>query len=77
MADLVPLDHNNRVLVSQGLARIRGGLSRPGIYALFDSANRNAQSVVASDIGFGIAPRLNAAGRLDDMSLGIDCLLAS
>ena len=76
VADLVPLDHNNRVLVSQGLARIRSGLSRPGIFALFDSANRNAKAAVASDIGFGIAPRLNAAGRLDDMSLGIDCLLA-
>lgn len=77
VADLVQLDHNNRVLVSQGLARIRAGRTRPGILALFDVANRDAGRAVASDIGFTIAPRLNAAGRLDDMSLGIDCLLAT
>ncbi len=76
VADLVELDRNNRILVSQGLARMRAGQSRPGIQALFDVAKRNISNAVASDLGFGIAPRLNAAGRLDDMSRGIDCLLA-
>ena len=75
IADLVPLDHNNRVLVSQGLARIRAGRSRPGINALFAAAGRRTDEAVPADIGFGVAPRLNAAGRLDDISLGIECLL--
>ena len=75
VADVVALDQNNRILVSQGLARIRQGLCRPGIQALLDVAGRDRASLRASDLGFAIAPRLNAAGRLDDMSLGIECLL--
>ncbi|MFI3246099.1 MAG: single-stranded-DNA-specific exonuclease RecJ [Ferrimonas sp.] len=76
VADVVPLDHNNRVLVSQGLKRIRAGRCRPGIQALLEVGNRDMSRIVASDLGFTVAPRLNAAGRLEDMSLGIDCLLA-
>lgn len=76
VADLVPLDFNNRILVAQGLKRIRTGGSRAGIEALFKAARRNITDAVASDLGFSIAPRLNAAGRLDDMSVGIACLLA-
>lgn len=76
VADLVPLDFNNRVLVAQGLKRIRTGGSRAGIAALFHAAGRNIADAAASDLGFAIAPRLNAAGRLDDMSVGIECLLA-
>ncbi|WP_298440584.1 single-stranded-DNA-specific exonuclease RecJ [uncultured Ferrimonas sp.] len=76
VADVVPLDHNNRVLVHQGLRRIRAGRCRPGIQALLEVANRDVQRIVASDLGFTVGPRLNAAGRLDDMSLGIACLLA-
>ncbi|MEN9705263.1 MAG: Single-stranded-DNA-specific exonuclease RecJ, partial [Pseudomonadota bacterium] len=76
VADLVPLDANNRVLVAQGLARIRAGRCVPGIRALLDVAGRNIASITASDLGFAVAPRLNAAGRLDDMSIGIACLLA-
>lgn len=75
ISDLVPLDHNNRVLVSQGLRRIRAGSCRPGIRALIEVAKRSLSNIVASDIGFAVGPRLNAAGRLDDMGLGIDCLL--
>jgi len=77
VADLVPLDYNNRVLVAEGLARMRKGRTRPGIRALFDVAGRNIRDARASDLGFSIAPRLNAAGRLTDMKLGIDCLLAT
>ena len=77
VADVVPLDSNNRILVHQGLMRIRSGKCRPGIQALIDVANRSAQKLTASDFGFALAPRLNAAGRLDDMSLGISCLLAA
>ncbi|KPV97401.1 Single-stranded-DNA-specific exonuclease RecJ [Pseudoalteromonas sp. P1-9] len=76
VADVVPLDANNRTLVYQGLARIRAGRTRPGILALIEVANRNSYRLQASDFGFAIAPRLNAAGRLDDMSLGIACLLS-
>lgn len=76
VADLVPLDHNNRVLVAQGLARMRGRHARPGISALFDGAGRDVSQATTADLGFAIAPRLNAAGRLDDMSLGIECLLS-
>lgn len=76
VADVVPLDHNNRILVSQGLRRIRAGQCIPGISALLEIANRNQARIVASDLGFAVAPRLNAAGRLDDMSLGIECLIA-
>ncbi|WP_335988191.1 single-stranded-DNA-specific exonuclease RecJ [Pseudoalteromonas sp. CH_XMU1449-3] len=77
VADVVALDANNRTLVHQGLARIRSGKTRPGISALIEVANRNAARLSASDFGFSLAPRLNAAGRLDDMSLGIACLLSS
>ncbi len=76
VADLVPLDHNNRILVHQGLRRIRGGLCAPGIVGLLEIAGRDFMRVNASDLGFAVAARLNAAGRLDDMSLGIECLLA-
>jgi len=76
VADLVPLDRNNRILVAQGLARMRAGQARPGIRALIEVAGRSADRLSASDIGFFIAPRLNAAGRMDDMSHGIECLLA-
>jgi single-stranded-DNA-specific exonuclease len=76
VADVVPLDRNNRVLVSQGLRRIRAGRCVPGILALLESAGRRIEQVTAADLGFGVAPRLNAAGRLTDMSVGIACLLA-
>ncbi|MBU3071610.1 single-stranded-DNA-specific exonuclease RecJ [Aestuariicella sp. G3-2] len=75
VADVVPLDSNNRILVHQGLQRIRSGRARPGILALLDVAGRQRHRLVASDLGFTVGPRLNAAGRLDDMSLGIECLL--
>ena len=75
VADVVPLDHNNRILVSQGLARIRSGACCAGINALLSVGKRNPQNLVASDLGFAVGPRLNAAGRLEDMSLGIECLL--
>lgn len=75
VADVVILDSNNRILVEQGLARIKAGRTRPGIKALLEIGKRNLSRVVASDMGFAIGPRLNAAGRLDDMSLGIECLL--
>jgi single-stranded-DNA-specific exonuclease len=77
VADVVPLDYNNRILVSQGLARIRSGRVCTGINALLDVAGKESSRLVASDFGFAIAPRLNAAGRLDDMSLGINCLLSN
>jgi single-stranded-DNA-specific exonuclease len=76
VADLVPLDRNNRVLVAQGIARIRAGACVPGIRALLQIAKRQVATLVASDLGFAVAPRLNAAGRIDDMSIGIRCLLA-
>lgn len=76
VADVVPLDRNNRVLVHQGLQRIRSGKCRPGISALIEVAGRSAKRINASDLGFVVGPRLNAAGRLDDMALGIECLLA-
>lgn len=76
VADVVPLDANNRVLVAQGLARIRAGRCVPGITALLEIARRNQSQLVASDLGFAVAPRLNAAGRLSDMSIGIRCLLS-
>jgi single-stranded-DNA-specific exonuclease len=75
VADVVPLDENNRILVHQGILRIRSDKCRPGIQALLDVAGRNKSKLVASDLGFAIGPRLNAAGRLDDMSMGIECLL--
>ncbi|MDT8399107.1 MAG: single-stranded-DNA-specific exonuclease RecJ [Pseudomonadales bacterium] len=76
VADVVPLDANNRRLVKHGLNIIRGGRGRPGILALLEVAGKSPQNVVAGDLGFAAGPRLNAAGRLDDMSLGIACLLA-
>ena len=76
VADVVPLDRNNRILVAAGLARIRSGRARPGIEALFEVAGRDYRQASASDLGFIVGPRLNAAGRLDDMSIGIECLLA-
>lgn len=77
VADLVPLDHNNRILVHQGVQRIRTGKACCGIQALLAVAGRQPQRLVASDLGYFAAPRLNAAGRLADMSLGVECLLAS
>src|SRR5690606_31444436 len=76
VADLVRLDENNRVLVEQGLRRIRAGKACPGIKALLSVSGCRSQSVTAQDLGFNLGPRLNAAGRLDDMTLGIACLLA-
>jgi len=76
VADLVPLDANNRVLVAQGLRRIRAGRCVAGIRALLEIAGRPVESLIAADLAFGVAPRLNAAGRLDDMTVGIQCLLA-
>ena len=75
VADVVKLDSNNRILVHQGLSRIRSGRCRPGITALIDVSGRNAATLVAADLGFALGPRLNAAGRLDDMSIGIELLL--
>jgi single-stranded-DNA-specific exonuclease len=77
VADVVPLDANNRVLVAQGLRRMRAGQCLPGIAALAEVAGRDLATISASDLGFSIGPRLNAAGRLDDMSIGIRCLLAT
>lgn len=77
IADVVPLDHNNRILVQQGLQRIRAGKARAGIQALLKIAERRPEAVIASDLAFAVAPRLNAAGRLEDMSIGIACLLAN
>jgi len=75
VADVVPLDSVNRVLVYQGLQRIRSGRGHPGLNALIEVSGRNPQTIVASDLGFALGPRLNAAGRMDDMALGIQCLL--
>lgn len=76
VADVVPLDHNNRIFVEQGLRRIRQGEARPGILALLEVAGRDYREISSTDLGFVVGPRLNAAGRLDDMSIGIACLLA-
>lgn len=75
VADVVPLDNNNRILVYQGLNRIRSGRCRPGIKALLEVANRSPIKLTASDLGFALGPRLNAAGRLDNMSVGVELLL--
>lgn len=75
VADVVPLDRNNRILVEQGLRRIRARKAAPGILALLEAGRRDPARVVATDLGFVAGPRLNAAGRLEDMSLGIECLL--
>lgn len=77
VADVVPLDANNRILVHQGLARIRAGRARPGLRALLEVAGRDHRRITSTDLGFILGPRLNAAGRLDDMSLGIECLLCA
>jgi single-stranded-DNA-specific exonuclease len=75
VADVVKLDRNNRILVAQGLARMRGGALCPGLRALFRCAGRDPDSASTFDLGFALGPRLNAAGRLADMSLGIECLI--
>ncbi len=77
VADVVPLDQNNRILAYQGLMRIRARRCRPGIIALAEVANRNVEQFTSSDLGFCIGPRLNAAGRLDNMSIGVELLLAN
>jgi len=77
VADVVPLDANNRILVHQGVSRMRAGRCRPGIRALAEVAGRPLDKLSAQDLGFALGPRLNAAGRLDDMTLGIRCLLAA
>lgn len=76
VADVVSLDKNNRILISAGLRRVREGHARPGIKALLKIGKRDPEKVVASDMGFAVGPRINAAGRLDDMTVGIQCLLA-
>jgi single-stranded-DNA-specific exonuclease len=76
VADVVPLDQNNRILVQQGMQRIRSGLACPGIQALLTVGKRNPLRLASSDLGFTVGPRLNAAGRMDDMSVGIECLLS-
>jgi single-stranded-DNA-specific exonuclease len=75
VADVVPLDFNNRILVANGLKRMRAGHLRPGIKALLQVASKDHRNMVSSDLGFTVGPRLNAAGRLEDMSIGINCLL--
>ncbi len=77
VADVVPLDKNNRILVQKGLQRIRLGKACPGICALLEISGRTSVNLTANDLGFALGPRLNAAGRLQDMSLGIECLLAT
>ena len=76
IADVVPFDKNNRVLVNEGIRRMRAGKVRPGIRALLAVSGTNFKKLVSRDIAFGVAPRLNAAGRLEDMSIGIECLLS-
>ena len=76
IADVVPLDKNNRILVNAGIRRIRAGRARPGIIALLKSSGTDHRTATTRDLAFGVGPRLNAAGRLQDMSLGIECLLA-
>ena len=76
VADVVKLDTNNRILVAQGLKRMRAGRMHPGVAALFRVAGREARSASPFDLGFALGPRLNAAGRLEDMSLGIECLVS-
>ncbi len=76
VADVVVLDHTNRILVAQGLARIRAGHASPGIQALCEASKRDTSRLVSGDLGFGLGPRLNAAGRMEDMTIGINCLLS-
>jgi len=75
VADVVPLDHNNRILVQQGLMRMRAGHAVPGIEALLKQSGRSLARCVSTDLGFAVGPRINAAGRLEDISIGIECLL--
>ena len=75
VADVVPLDHNNRILVQQGLMRMRAGQAVPGIEAILKQAGRTMSRCVSTDLGFAVGPRINAAGRLEDISIGIECLL--
>ena len=75
VADVVPLDHNNRILVQQGLLRIRAGRAVAGINAILQQSGRQPARCVSSDLGFAVGPRINAAGRLEDISVGIECLL--
>lgn len=77
VADVVELDYTNRILVHQGLQRIRKGLGHPGINALLQVAGRSVDTLTSSDLGFSVGPRLNAAGRLENMALGIECLLSN
>ena len=77
VADVVPLDDNNRILVHQGLQRIRAGKGRVGIQALIEVSRRDAQRLNAADFGFALGPRINAAGRLDDMSFGVELLMSN
>ena len=77
VADVVALEQINRILVHQGLLRIRTGRCHPGLNALIEVSGKNPQTIMASDLGFSLGPRLNAAGRMDDMSLGIQCLLTN
>jgi len=77
IADVVPMDHNNRILVAEGIRRIRGGRARPGLYALLQISGLESQRVNSRDLAFSVGPRLNAAGRLENISLGIECLLAN
>ncbi|MCH7744063.1 MAG: single-stranded-DNA-specific exonuclease RecJ [Proteobacteria bacterium] len=76
IADVVPMDRNNRILVAEGIRRIRAGRARPGIYALISISGADYKRVTSRDLAFGVGPRINAAGRLENMSLGIECLLA-
>ena len=75
VADVVPLDDNNRILIQQGIQRIRAGKASPGIKALFQAAGKEPRACTSTDLGFFIGPRLNAAGRLEDMSAGVECLI--
>ena len=77
VADVVPLDHNNRILVQQGLMRMRAGRAVPGIGALLEVSRRQLSRCVSSDLGFSVGPKINAAGRLEDISIGIECLLTA
>ena len=76
IADVVPMDYNNRIMVQEGIRRIRAGRLRPGLKALSALSGNRIQTITSSDLAFGVAPRVNAAGRLEDISLGIECLLA-
>lgn len=75
IADVVPMDYNNRIMAQEGIRRLRAGRGRPGLLALVEIAGTTLEQLVAKDLAFGVAPRLNAAGRLEDMSIGIECLL--